>query len=422
MKFTACTLTVAGGFGALRVLGSQSVLMSSPPTSTQPESVTEDQVGNELNAFIPSYEQRDASLPQPLRFGPVTFRPHPFYSFLSASGLQSNTNNSQNSIINTIGAGMTVDLGRHWTLDYTPTLRFYSNHDFRDSVDHAASLTGGTRYEDWVFGFSQSFSQSDSTVAETASQTSQQNFNTELSASHMLNEHVFVDLGLSQAFNFAEQYQDSRQWSTMDWLNYQQSKRLIFGLGAGLGYTKVHANQSGSNQPPDQVYEQLQARVQWRATDQLSFSVNAGFDERQHLAAGYDSQLNPVFGASIEYAPFEHTQISLNASRSVSTSDLYILAQQMEGTTVSVNLNQRLLEKFYVNTSLGYTRTDFTVALGSLSDIRNDNVYSFTARLGRSFLTRGNVALTYQYSDNQSNKGGYSYRSNQVGVEVGFAY
>jgi uncharacterized protein (PEP-CTERM system associated) len=94
----------------------------------------------------------------------------------------------------------------------------------------------------------------------------------------------------------------------------------------------------------------------------------------------------------------------------------------MEGTTVSVNLNQRLLEKFYVNTSLGYTRTDFTVALGSLSDIRNDNVYSFTARLGRSFLTRGNVALTYQYSDNQSNKGGYSYRSNQVGVEVGFAY
>ena len=418
MKFIASGLVVASGFGVLRVFGAPSVLMAPPPTSTQPMSVSEDETNNELNAFIPAYEQRNDSLPQPLRFGPVTFRPHPFYSFLYASGLQVGTNNAERSVIQQISAGVTVDLGRHWTLDYTPTLLFYSNHDFRDSVNHSATLTGGTRYEDWVFGFSQSFLQSDSTMAETASQIRQQNFDTELTASHMLNEHFYADLGLSQKFNFAENYQDTRQWSTMDWLNYQQNKRLVFGLGAGLGYIVVQG--AGS---PDQVYEQLQARVQWRATDLLSFSVNAGLDERQFLASGYDSALNPVFGASIEYAPFEHTQISLNASRSVTASDFYIIAQSTESTTVSLGLNQRLLEKFYLNTTLGYTRTDYSVAIASYSlPQRNDDLYFFNARLTRTFLKRGTVALTYQYSDNQSNQAGFTYRSNQIGFEVGFAY
>jgi len=42
--------------------------------------------------------------------------------------------------------------------------------------------------------------------------------------------------------------------------------------------------------------------------------------------------------------------------------------------------------------------------------------------LSHAFLKRGNVALTYQYSDYISTAGGFTYQSNQVGVEVSFAY
>ena len=417
-KFAACALAVAGAFAALRALGAPSVLMPPPPVNTQPSFVSQDQTNNELSAFIPSYQQMDDALPQPLRFGPVTFRPHPFYSFLYVSGLQNGTNHAENSIIQQISPGISVDLGRHWTLDYTPTIQLYSNHDFRDAVNHSATLTGGTRYEDWLFGFSQSFAQSDATLAETAVQTHQQNFDTELTTSYLLNEKFFLNFGLSQKFNFADNLQDSREWSTLDWLNYEFNKRLVVGVGVGIGYVNVQGNHS-----PNQLYEQMQARVQWRVTDKLSLTVNGGFDERQFLAKGYDSSLNPIFGASILYAPFEQTQLSLDASRAVSTSSLYILSQTTEGTSVSANLNQRLLKKYNLHAGLGYTHTDYTVALGPFSaNLRNDDVYSFNVRLSRSFLKRGNVAVTYQYSDNRSSQAGFTYRSNQVGCEIGFAY
>jgi hypothetical protein len=37
-------------------------------------------------------------------------------------------------------------------------------------------------------------------------------------------------------------------------------------------------------------------------------------------------------------------------------------------------------------------------------------------------LKRGNIAATYQYNDNHSSAAGYTYHSNQVGLEIGFAY
>ena len=130
--------------------------------------------------------------------------------------------------------------------------------------------------------------------------------------------------------------------------------------------------------------------MQWRATDKLSFAVNGGFEDRQILASGYKAELNPTFGASIEYAPFDHTQITLAAGRTVSSSDYNIIAQTTENTTVSLSFNQRLLEEFNLGVGLGYTQTQYTVALGNISDARTDNNYNFNARLAHTFLKRGN--------------------------------
>ena len=420
-QVSGCVLLTAGALAALRVSGAQSVLMGPPPSDTQPVAVKEDAANNEMNVFLPSYDVRDNSLPQPLKFGPVVVRPHPYYHFLYTTGLQSSTNSTQRSIIQEISPGVAIDFGRHWTLDYTPTFRFYSNHAFRDSVDHAATLAGGTRYEDWTFNLSQSYAQTDSTLAETATQTKQQTFDTELGGSRILNDKMYVDFGVSQVFNAVSGQQDSRTWSTMEWLNYQFNKRLNAGIGLGGGYVMVESEVPGPGNP-DQAFEQMQARVQWRATDKLSLSVNGGFEEREILADGYNNELNPTFGASIQYAPFKQTQISLSAGRTVASSDFSILAQSTETTTVGINISQRLLEKYFINAGASFTQTEYTVAFGPISNLRTDDIYNFNVRVGRSFLKRGNVALTYQYSDNKSNQAGFSYISNQVGFEVGFTY
>ena len=246
-KFCGGSLAVAGVLAARQAQAGQPVLMAPPPMPTQPAAVQEDSTNNEMSVFIPSYENRDNSLPQPFKFGPVVFRPHPYYDFIYGTGIQQGVGNSQSSIIQEFMPGMAVDLGRHWMVDYTPTIRFYSNRAFRNTIDHSATLSGGTSYEDWTFNLSQSYTKSDVTLVDTATQTRSESFDTEIGAQRELNDKMFVQLGVSQVFNFVDTLQDSRQWSTMEWLNYEYNKRLIFGAGVGGGYVKIDSDSNTPN-------------------------------------------------------------------------------------------------------------------------------------------------------------------------------
>lgn len=330
--------------------------------------------------------------------------------------MQASPSNSVNTVVQEISAGLAIDLGRHWTFDYTPTFRIYSNGAFQNSVDHSASLVGNTAYEDWLFGFAQTFSRSDETITETATQTRETTFVTSLTAKHELNDHFILDLGVNQNFDYVSGLEHARDWSTMDGLDYVFNKHLTVGILGGGGYTCLDSS-------PDQSYERLQGNINWRATEKISLSFNAGGEYRQFMSPNYQNELNPTFGAALQYAPFKHTEISLSASRTVNSSDYYIIAQSTETTTVGLSINQRLLKDYFITGGIGFNQTQYTTALASIaSDVRTDDTYSFNVRVGRTFLKRGNIALTYQYSDNHSSAAGYSYRSNQIGVEVGFAY
>ena len=170
----------------------------------------------------------------------------------------------------------------------------------------------------------------------------------------------------------------------------------------------------------DQTYEQLQGRVNWRATDKISFSINAGFEERQFQTGGQGALFNPLFGAAIQYQPFSQTRISLNANRTVQPS--YFQDQVQENTSVTADLNQRLLQKFYLDLSVGYTSVDYEGTTGLVGGDRTDNYYFLNARLSHKFLKRGTIAIFYQHTENSSSQPGFGYSSNQVGLEVGYSY
>ena len=180
------------------------------------------------------------------------------------------------------------------------------------------------------------------------------------------------------------------------------------------------------NNGPDQTDEQLQGRVNWRATDKISFEVNAGFEDIQFLASGISDSLSPTFGAAIQYQPFKQTQISLNASRTVTASSYSTSDAVTETTGIGCNLNQRLLEKLSLNLGVGYTETKYSdsisASVGTLSENREDDYSYFSASLSRPFLKRGTLSATYQYSDNSSTAPGFSYSSNQIGIQIGYSY
>ena len=412
---------LAASLLAVHRVGGAPVIMGPPPVNSTPPAAQEAAASSPMNVFIPFGGNNNPT--EPFRFGSVTFRPHLTYSFSYGTGIQSGNNGAQDTIIQQLSPGFTVDLGRQWSLDYTPTIIFYSSKQFQDGVNHAASLTGGISYEDWKFSLMQGFSSSDSPTTETGTQTGQQAYSTFLGANYAFSDKMSADFGVNQNFNFVQGFQDSYSWSTMEWVNYTFAPRLNAGLGAGAGYTTVENNSGTGVNNPDTVNEQLQARVNWRASDKISFQVSGGLEDQQYLAAGYGDSLNPVFSAAIQYQPFKVTQISLAASRTVGSSDYYIVAQSTETTSVSLNLNQRVLVKCNLNLGVGYTQTDFTEVLtGFGSGSRTDDTYSFHASFGRSFLKRGNWAITYQYLDNTSSIAGYGQQSNQIGFQIGYSY
>src|SRR5690606_31463128 len=133
------------------------------------------------------------------------------------------------------------------------------------------------------------------------------------------------DFSLSQAIQEADALNSSISWSSMNWVNYHWSEKSLIGLGAGGGYTK---QDFGS----DMTHEQLQARFGWNPGRKLNISVNGGVEFRQFVDSDFDDQVNPLFGASISYAPWEATTFSLSANRSIGSSLLQ--AQTTESTSL----------------------------------------------------------------------------------------
>ncbi|MGH7952925.1 MAG: outer membrane beta-barrel protein, partial [Limisphaerales bacterium] len=383
-------------------------------TQSQPvEPLWQQNQTNQFQVFVPQAMQANLK-PQsyePFQWGTFLARPHLNYQFIDASGILSAPGEPEHTTIQQVSPGILFNVGDHWALDYTPTLAYYSNNHFRNQFDNAIVLTAGTDYQDWVFGFSQSYVSASSPQIETALQTKTENYVTTVSASYILNGKLSVDMAGNQDLEFAENFQNFRDWSTTEWLNYQFHPRFDIGIGGGLGYENVDL---GS----DQTYEQMQGRMNWRPTDKISFQINGGFEEREFLGSGGGTLFSPIFGATIQYLPFSHTQISFSGSQSVSAT--FFAGEHSQHTSLSVNLSQRLLQKFHLNLNGGYNVDKYVT--DDLSFNRTDDYYSFGARLSHPFLKRGMLSLVYQYTDNKSTEPGYTFSSNQVGVEVGYSY
>jgi uncharacterized protein (PEP-CTERM system associated) len=93
-----------------------------------------------------------------------------------------------------------------------------------------------------------------------------------------------------------------------------------------------------------------------------------------------------------------------------------------EDTDLSGSLNQRLLKRFNLSLGAGYHTGKYIVSAAGFPSGRQDEYYSFNVRLSTTFLKRGTIAASYQFSDNSSNRAGFGYSSSQVGLEVGYRY
>jgi hypothetical protein len=388
-----------------------------------------------MQVFQPAGAAEGNQLPQLFRYGPLQLRPHVSYSMTYGNGIQNAPGEQQKLIIQQLSPGLHVDMGPHWTFDYTPTFEFYSSDKFQDTMNQAFALTGGVGYEAWQFGLSHSTQVTSAPMVQTGEQTDTQTHATTLSATRVFSSSLSADFSLNQNITLVSGFDNSYDWDSMDWINYQFWPRLNVGLGGGGGYVLVQNNGNGNGQATtnqlsgnlNQTYEQLQGRLNWRATDRISFQVSGGLEDRQFQMAGESDSLVPIFSAAIQYQPFKKTQISVTASQGVTASDFYILAQQVETTTVAVNLSQQLWRQFQLGLGLAYSQTAYSESISidklTLAAVnRTDDLYTFTAQLSHPFYKRGTWSVFYEYSEDSSSTAGFSYKSSQMGMSLSYAF
>jgi Putative beta-barrel porin 2 len=339
--------------------------------------------------------------------------PHMDYQFIVAHSLLAAPGDTENSTIQQFSPGLLIDLGDHWAVDDTVTLDEYSNKRFGSDFNNALTIVGQTVYTDWIFGFEQLADYSSAPLIVVAQQADVQTYTTVVTGHKEVSDHVSMDLSAEQDMYFISGgFQNSRDWTTLDWLNYDFSPRLNIGIGPGLGYVNVDFGD-------DQTYEEALGRLNWRATDKISFQLNGGAEEWEYLGTGGGALFNPVFGGSIQYQPFDVTSLYFSASRGIEES--YYRGEVTDITALEAGVNQRFFGQFYVGLNGGYELSQFIVQ-GDTTASRTDNDYYIGARLSHSFLQRGTASLFYQYTDAQSTAAGFSYRSPQYGVELEYAF
>lgn len=362
-----------------------------------------------------------AAVPPLLLWGPVELHPHLDYQVSYGNSLQFSPGQEANTWINQVSPGLTALLGTHWTLDYTPTLRFYSSPQFQNGTDQSASLAGQTVYGDWTLGLAQSYGATTQPIIETGTLLSQDVYSTALTGSGQLSSKVSLDLSLNQNFRFVNQGQivgevsDWREWSTLDWLNYKLWPKLTVGLGLGGGYDMVDVG-------PDDVFEDVQGRVVWNPATKFSVILSGGVDIRQFLSSGVPPSVSPIFSLALQYQLFEATTLSVSGSRAISPS--YFAGALTESTLLSAGVRQRLLGEFYANVACGYNDTKYTGTSQSIfaAPASDYTSTSLNISLSTTFFKRGTASVFYALNYLSSGAAIYNYTTRQVGLSLGYRF
>lgn len=361
-------------------------------------------------------------------WGPIDVHPHLFYTVTYGNGLSAESGlGNEKNLINTVAPGFLLDFGTHWSIDYTPSLSFYSSPEFKNTVDESVTLRGAWSYENWTLSLSQGYIDTTEPLVETGAETEEVGYGTALNASYQMNERTSIDLGLNQNIRLAPGFTDVYTWGTSDWVNYRPNSVIGMGLGATLDYNKV---EPGSDMPS----EEIQGRIDYRPGPKLTIVASGGVQDMQFTGPSAPPLLTPIFSASLTYQIFQPTLLTLSGSRSANPS---FYANQVETSTgLTGDLHQQLTEKLFIDFSGGYATTPYTsiepetlpagfeepAPTTTLAQVRNDTITSFEIKLGYAVTQRLIFTVFYSVSHNASSQASFSYTSDQVGLSMNYTY
>ena len=325
----------------------------------------------------------------------------------------------------TLGFGDTVVREENFVeLFYEPELLLFADHSNFDSVQHFFYLAGQYRFSRLTLGLAQKIQLADTgdpqlpgfsgTIVngvniDTGGRRRIDIYTTHLSATYQLTGKTYLSsAGDYELYDYSEGLTNSDKISGDLLLNYQYSPKLVAGLGATAGRNLLTEPDS------DQTFEQANLRATYSPTGKISATVLAGIEFRQ-FDNGSRDLVSPVFDLSASYAPFDGTNITVDANRgtqnSASTPD-----QDYISTQIQLTARQRLLQRVVVSLITGYQNLDYFAASPHTRATRGDDYYFVEPSIDIRITNFWYAGAFFVYRENKSNFSNFSFDDKQVGI------
>jgi hypothetical protein len=351
----------------------------------------------------------------PLRWRSAELRPRLSYGYVHGDGILANPADLRTTDINTYTLGLALRQGSHWNADYVASRSIYSNSGFQDTSAHSASVAALTIYQSWDLKASHSYLSESLPNVETAQQTRQETHASVLIASISLNSRFSLKSVLNQDLRFPENYATSREWHVQEWLNYKLAYQLELSAGLHVGYVRIV-------KADDMQFDRPQFRFRWRSPSAFLVEAVAGIDHR--TTRGSAPKPNSIFtySALAKYSIFKTTFFSLAGARDITSS--YFFHQAIINSTVTAALQQRILRTFYLSASIETQRAHYELLREpSLTPrTRDDKREVFELKLSTVIRNKLTLVVFLRRSKNNTNFEGYSFTSNQSGLEIAYTY
>ena len=311
-------------------------------------------------------------------------------------------------------------------LDYMPAIFLFADHSENDSVQHLMRLEGQYRVNRLTLTLSQMVQimdgvdvQTQNTVGgldqqvnlDVAGRTRFNIYSTHLNAAYYVTGKTFLSAGADYTDTHYSSLISSQIITGNFYVNYNYSQKMVVGVGGTAGYDRVDAPN------PDQNFEQANVRLSYQATGKLDFAASGGVEFRHFEGDVRDQYVSPVFELGMNYTPFDGTKISVTANRRTLNSAV-LAGQDYSVTNISVGLQQRMLQRFFLGLNAGYENSDYFSTVGTAGATRNDDYFFVQPSIAVSVTRFWTVGAYYLHRVNSSTFDAFDFHDNQVGVRA----
>jgi len=314
--------------------------------------------------------------------------------------------------------------------DYLPSIFLFADHSENNSVQHVARLEGQYRVNRLTLSLSQMVQIMDGVDLQTqnsagsldqqvnldvAGRTRFNVYSTHLNAAYYLTGKTFLSSGADYAATHYSDLISSDVFSANLFINYNYSPKLVVGVGGTIGSNEV------DSPTPDQNFEQANIRLSYQLTGKMDLVASGGVEFRHFDGDLRDEYISPVFEIGLRYEPFDGTKVSLTANRRTLNSAV-LATQDYAITNITVGIQQRLLQRFFLGLNAGYENSDYFSTIANTGSTRQDDYFFVQPSIAVRVTRFWTVGAYYLHRVNSSSLDGFSFHDNQVGLRASLKF